>query len=87
MIDIRFEIVPPAHHDTAVVAVYEDNVLSAAASELNRENGSIFTSYLEKQSAFQGKSGQTLVIPAGKDSPYHHFMLWGLGEQANSAAF
>lgn len=66
--------------DTAIVFVYQGNVLSASAKEFNSGADGDIEDYLRNQKSFSGKTGQTLAIPMASRNNYNRILLVGLGD-------
>lgn len=75
---ISFSTTLPAKTDTAVVFVLKDKKLTPAAAAMDKESGGLIASYLKRQSAFTGKKGQTLVVPAADRQSLTRIVLCGL---------
>ncbi len=81
-VTISFKKEHKAVVDTIVAGIYEDNRLSAAAEQLDRDLDGTITDYLQNQKKFKGKKGQTLVLTAPKGSDYRRIILLGYGDAA-----
>ena len=79
---ISFQKKPQGKTDTAVIAVYKGGHLGAGAALLDKTSGEMIRHHLKKQKKFTGKSGQTLVLAAPKESRYARIVLLGLDDPA-----
>lgn len=66
--------------NTIVIGIMKDNKLSDAAKDIDKKMKGLITATLKNQKSFEGKSGQTLVIPTGKDDT-QNIILAGLGDK------
>ncbi len=80
ILTITFHKSPKIKADTAIVAVFKDNRLTASAEKLDRLHGGIIKHHLKKQHKFKGRKDQFLVIAAPRDSDYARIILMGLGD-------
>ncbi len=67
--------------DCLIVAIYTDQQLSSAATELNKQSNNAITNYLELGD-FTGKAGQVEVLYSLDGIKAKRLMLVGCGEQA-----
>lgn len=79
-IDFNFVETLSAGADAAILCVYKDNRLSAAAERMDKEADGLIGDTLARSKTFKGKSGQTMSLTAPKDSAFYHFILIGMGD-------
>lgn len=81
-VNITFQKTPKLKADTAIVGIYKENRLTAAAETLDKANAGFIRYHLENQGKFKGKAGEILTLTAPQDSTYTRIMLIGYGDPA-----
>lgn len=81
-LNVSFHTSPPSRTDTAIVGIYKDSRLSAAAEKLDRDLGGYIAHQLDKRKHFKGKKGQILTLSAPKERAFTTLVLAGLGNAA-----
>lgn len=77
---IDFTAKPTVKYDTAIIGVFEDKKLSAAAKTLDQLLGGIITHQLANHKSFEAKEGHSLTIALPAKAPYLRVIIMGLGD-------
>jgi leucyl aminopeptidase len=76
---VNFNQTKTTNADTAIICIYENNILSASAKEFDKKFDGAMEDYLSNQDSFSGKEGQALAMPVTSASGYNRIILLGLG--------
>lgn len=66
--------------DTAVIFTTKGGKLTASAQAMDKDTGGLISTYLKRQTAFTGKNGQTLTLPATAKQSLTRIILCGLDD-------
>jgi leucyl aminopeptidase len=81
-ISIDFKQKREIKSDTVVVGIYENNRLTPAAEQIDRETSALLSTHIKNSKIFKGKLGQTISIPVLPENGYDRIILLGLGNPA-----